>query len=240
MAYHPRRRQTYSRPTNPKLRFYITVIVIGAILYATIFWILPFFVNSVGLVTGIFKTTPKAKQVSEEVTLAPPVFNIPFEETSSTPIEIKGFATPNAKVQLYLDEHLGDEVTAFSDGSFTFENVELVLGTNNIYGKTLDDKNKESLPSKTIIVIYDNEKPPLEITEPEDGKQVQGERKLAFSGKTEVEAKIFLNDSQIIVKSDGTFATQVSLNDGDNQFNIKAVDKAGNFTEVSRKVFFQP
>lgn len=240
MAYHPRRRQNYSRPSNPKLRFYLTLIIIGIILYATIFWILPVFVNGVGLVTSIFKTTPKSKQVSEEVTLAPPVFNIPFEETNSSPIEIKGFAAPNAKIQLYLDDHLKDEVTTLDDGSFTFENVNLVLGTNNIYGKTLDDKNKESLPSKTIIVIYDDDKPSLEVTEPEDGKNVQGERKLNISGKTEPEAKIFINDSQTIVKSDGTFTTQFSLNDGDNQFNIKAQDKAGNFTEVSRKVIFKP
>ena len=126
-----------------------------------------------------------------------------------------------------------------SDGSFIIENVSLVLGTNNIYGKTLDE-GEESLPSKTIRVLYDNEKLPLAIFEPEDGKKIQGERKLRISGKTEPGARVFINGSQTIVDKDGNFFTEQLLNDGDNNFNIRAEDSATNITEVERSVSFTP
>jgi hypothetical protein len=239
-AYRSRYSKSYQSQGNPRTRFIVTTIVIGLFLYATVFWILPFFVSGVGLVTSVFKTTPEQKPVSEDATLAPPVFNIPFEATNQEVIEIKGYATANSKVELYLDDELKDSLRVGEDGSFTFENVELVLGTNNIYGKTIDDSGKVSLPSKTIRITLDSEEPSLEVSEPEDGKSVQGERRLRIAGKTEVDAKVFINDSQTVVKSDGSFASEISLNDGENLITIKAVDKAGNTTDLGRKATFTP
>jgi hypothetical protein len=240
MTYRSRYSKSYQSQGNPRTRFIVTIIVIGLFLFATVFWILPFFVSGVGLVTNVFKTTPQQKPVSEDATLAPPVFNIPFEATNQEVIEIKGYATANSKVELYLDDELKDSVTTGEEGSFTFENIELVLGTNNIYGKTIDDSGKVSLPSKILRITLDTENPELEVLEPEDGKSVQGERRLRVSGKTEVDSKVFVNDSQTVVKSDGNFVAEISLNDGENQITIKAIDKAGNTTDLGRRVTFTP
>ncbi len=243
MAYksrYTRSTRSYSRPQNPQKRLIITVIIAGVILYVTVFWILPALINGIGFFTDIFKSSKHKTQVSENATLAPPVFNIPFEATNTGQLTFTGFATPNTKVELYLDNELRETLKTSFDGSFTFQNIDLALGTNNIFGKTLDDKNKESLPSKTIQLLYDGEKPKLELTEPEDGRQVQGTRQLNVSGVTDPDAQIYINDSQVIVKSDGTFTNQFNLSDGDNNIIIKAKDKAGNTTELARKIHFQP
>lgn len=207
-------------------------------MYATIQWILPYFISGIGFINSIIK--PSKKVITQNsVALAPPVLNIPYEATNTAQINISGFSTPNSKVKIYLDDEPKHEAEVLSDGSFTAENVSLVLGTNNIYGKTLDEGG-ESLPSKIIKVTYDNEKPLLNISEPEDGKKVQGERKLKISGKTEPGSRVFINGSQTIVDGDGNFFTEQLLNDGDNNFNIRAEDLATNITDVERSVSFTP
>ncbi|MBI2040306.1 hypothetical protein HYT18_04475 [Candidatus Microgenomates bacterium] len=242
MAYRYRsRRSTRKLARKSKRNFILTLILVIFLIYATISWILPFFINALGYINSLVK--PPAKLVlesSENASLAPPVFNIPYEATNSPQINIQGYASPNILVRLYLDEGSTKEVNAQSDGSFLIENVELALGTNNIWGKTVDEKGKESLSSKTIKIIFDNEKPLLEVTEPEDGKQISGERRLKLTGKTEAEAKVFINDSRVIVDKDGNFSTDQSLNDGENIFTIKAIDQASNSSEIVRRVIFTP
>lgn len=97
-----------------------------------------------------------------------------------------------------------------------------------------------SLPSKTIRVIFDDEKPLLSVSEPEDGKSVSGERKIKIAGKTEPKSQIYINGSQIIVDNEGNFSSERALNDGDNIFTIKAVDASSNFSEISRRIIFNP
>ena len=63
---------------------------------------------------------------------------------------------------------------------------------------------------------------------------------MKISGKTEVGAKIIINGNQVIVNSEGNFSSDNILNDGENIFNIKAVDSASNYAEISRVVNFTP
>jgi hypothetical protein len=241
MAYRSKYRRENSRfAKKSRTNFIISIILVAFLLYATIQWVLPSLIGGLGLVTGIFKHSEKNPSISENPTLAPPVLNIPFEATNNSQIDIKGYGTPNSKVTIYLDDQKKGTVDVSSDGSFELKSIELVLGINNIYAKSIDDKNQESLPSKTLRITYDNEKPNLEVSEPEDGKSVQGDRKQNISGKTEPQAQVFINDSKIIINSDGNFSTTYQLSDGENVFTIKAVDPASNSTEVIRKVNFQP
>lgn len=227
---------------NSKRNFLITLIIIGLLLYATLNWLLPSFINSMGLVKNIIK--PQQKVVTNSQTnskLAPPVLNIPYEATNSAQINIPGYATHQSKVKLYIDDEEKQTVETKDSGDFTFANVDLTLGTNNIYAKTIDENSTESLPSKLIKVIYDNQNPTLILNEPEDNKIIQGgDNKVKFSGKTDPNNEIFINDSRIIVDKDGNFNSDQSLNDGDNNFNIKAVSKASNSTEISRRVTYNP
>lgn len=224
-----------------KRNLFITIPLVGFILYATMVWILPNFVNVLGEVTSFFKPHNKqVKNISENPYLAPPVFNIPFEATNTAKINIDGFATPNSKVNLYLDDVQKEVVDVDSEGKFIFYDVDLNLGTNNIYGKTLDEKKQESLASKSLKVVYDNEKPNLQLISPADGTQIQGDRKITIEGSTEVDAKVYINGSQIILGKDGKFKIDQFLNDGENIFKVKAVDRASNEVEDERRVNFTP
>lgn len=219
----------------------ITSLLIIFLLYATINWILPGFVNILGTINNIIKQPSKINKTDQlNSTLAPPVLTIPYEATNSPDIDIGGYSNPNSKVKIFVDEKEVKTADVLDDGSFLAKEIALSPGTNNIFSKSVDEENRESLPSKTYQIIMDLEKPPLSISEPEDNKTISGDRKLKISGKTEPNAQIFINDSQIIVGKDGNFSKEVELSDGDNIFNIKSIDHASNFEEVSRKVIFQP
>lgn len=243
MSYRYRsRRSTKRLARKSKQRFIVTLIIIIFLIYATLNWILPYFIGGVGVVKSIIKPSQTlTPQAAQNAALAPPILSIPFEATNSSQIYINGFGTPNSKVKLYLDGESLQTLDVANDGSFTFTNVNLKLGTNNIYGTTVDDQNKESLPSKTIKLFFDNEKPPLSISEPEDNKTIQGgDKKIKVSGKTDAGVNIYVNGTQVIVDRNGNFSTDQNINEGDNTISIKAVDTASNSTETERKVIFRP
>lgn len=241
MAYRYHSRRSYKKLVKSSQRnFIITLILIVLLTYITIKWLLPYFVNGIGFVKDSLKP---AKKVADNLqsSLAPPILNIPYEATNSAQINIKGYGTPNSQVAIFLDDEKKDIVEVAEDGSFKIKDLQLSLGTNNIFGKSIDEENQESLPSKLIKIIYDNEKPKLEVTEPEDDKKITGgDKKVKISGNNEVGARVFVNDNQIIVDKEGNFSTAQDLNEGENSFNIKAVDSASNETEIFRKVTYSP
>lgn len=205
-------------------------------------WVLPYFIGSVGLIKNIVKPSKvSAPQVATNSSLAPPILNIPYEATNSSQIDVHGFGNPNSKVRLYIDNESKQTIDVASDGSFTFENTDLSFGTNNIYATTVDEQNKESLPSKTLKLIYDNSKPSVKISSPEDGKVISGgDKKVVISGETDPGTQIYINGSQVIVDKDGNFSTDIAINEGDNIISIKAVNTATNSTEIQRKVTYNP
>lgn len=222
-----------------KTRFFTTIIIIIVLLYLTITWFLPNFITGLGLISGEFK--PKKDQVkspTEQAIIAPPTLSIPFEATNSSEIEIKGYSSSGSKVKIFLDDNEQETVQAISDGSFS-SRLKLTFGTNNIYAQSIDENN-ESLPSKIVKVVFDRDRPSLQIFEPEDNKIITGEKKVKVSGKTEVDINVLINDNRIILDNEGKFNTEILLNDGENIITIKAQDKATNTTEVIRKVTFQP
>ena len=240
MSYKTRSARRLAKKS--RRNFFVTLLLIGFLLFATLNWVLPTFINGIGFIKGFLHPSKKMDNpLNKDPLLAAPVLNIPYEATNSSEINISGYATANSKVRLFLDETEKQTTDVNDDGSFNFQNVSLSLGTNNVYAGSLDDKGKVSLPSKNIKIIFDNEKPQLSISEPEDNKKIQGgDKKIKVSGKTETGAKVLINDSQIIVDKDGNFSTDLQINEGDNNVDIKAVDSAGNSTEIQRKVNYTP
>ena len=227
--------------SKSKQTFFVTIIIILILIYATVAWILPSLIGGISFIKNLTNPSHKTINPTDQVTLAPPVLNIPYEATNTAQIDIAGYATPNSKVEIFLDDDKKQTIDVSEDGSFNFKDISLSLGTNNIYGKSVDEKEEESLPSKTLVIIFDNENPTLNISEPEDNKVIQGgDKKVKISGKTEVGINVFINGNQVIVNMDGNFSTTQDLNEGDNDFNIKAIDKAANFTEKSLRVIYHP
>ncbi len=213
------------------------VLCVG-LLYIVFFWIIPYLIGSI---SNLNKPTQITTSIADDITLAPPVFNIPFEATNTATINITGYATMDAKVEIYVDDELTDTVSSNSDGLFQVTGLNLGLGTNSIYGRTVDKNNKRSLPSKSIRVLYSNDKPSLTISQPEDNKVVQGgDRKIRIAGKTDPDDTVTINGSVVIVNGDGSFAIDRELVDGENSFLISATSQVGNSTQVQRKVTYQP
>lgn len=248
MAYHrPSLKYNSRRSTNRLARksrrnFIVTLIIVGFLGYSTLTWILPSLIGGISLVKSFVKPPQKTTaSTSQDSVLAPPVLSIPYEATNSAQIDIKGYSTAEMKVKLFMDDKDTQTADVSPDGSFTFDNVSLSLGTNNIYGKTVDNQDKESLPSKTIKLTFINAKPTLTISEPEDNKKIQGgDKQIKVAGKTDPGLQVFINGSQIVIDKDGNFSTDQSINEGDNNIDIKAVDIATNTTEVQRNVNYTP
>lgn len=239
-SYKPWSIRKSERKSQNKL--VLTVIVLAILFYASAFWLLPQFIGNLTFFNKP-QDNSQAAQISENVTLAPPVLNIPFESTNSAKITVEGYALPSSEVEIFLDDAIQDTTSTREDGTFKSAPIELNLGTNYIYGKTIGEKGVKSLSSKTLKIIFDNERPKLELTEPEDARTITGgDRKVKVSGRVDIadQVTVTINNSRIIVNSESNFSQTVDLNDGENDIVIEAKDLAGNITRQTRKVIYNP
>ena len=224
-----------------KTRLFLSLLICLIFLYSLFTWFFPVLIGNLTFVNKLKEPPKQVTPVSENITLAPPVFNIPFDATNSSAIIVRGYSTANKEVEIYIDDNLLDTIKVKEDGSFISGKLFLNLGTNNIYGKTIDDKGNQSLSSKTIRILYSNEKPKLEVSEPSDNLTITGgDKKVKVSGSTGPNNSITINGSRVIVNQDGSFSQILDINEGDNNLVISAVSSTGNTTQISRKVTYQP
>ncbi|MFA5933081.1 MAG: hypothetical protein WCV81_02300 [Microgenomates group bacterium] len=222
-----------------KKNFYLTIVICAVLLYILAVWFIPTFIGSLSLLNR-FKTPVKAPEsIKENASVAPPVLNIPYEATSTATILVHGYSLTNTTIEIYLDGELKSSVSTSEDGSFISNPIDLSLGSNSISGVTIDNNGNKSLSSKPIYIIYSNEKPKLDIQSPTDNTEIKGgDKKITVSGKTnsDKDITITINGSRAIVDGDGAFSQIIEINEGDNTITIIATDKAGNITQLTRKV----
>lgn len=179
--------------------------------------------------------------VSDDVTPpAPPKFNSFSDFTNKKTFDITGTAEAGATIKLDFD---GSEKQNLTDknGNFTF-NVELKADENSFSAIAVDPAGNTSQPTKTYSISFDDKPPELTITKPDDGASFFGitQRQLTIQGKTDPDTQVTINDRFVNVDSEGTFQFTLTMPDGQNTFNIKATDQAGNVTEKSLNVSFSP
>ncbi|OGM75980.1 hypothetical protein A2210_01445 [Candidatus Woesebacteria bacterium RIFOXYA1_FULL_40_18] len=169
---------------------------------------------------------------------APPkIKNLP-EATNQESLIIEGTSESGAEIQIFLNDN-PSEVVAGENGTFSFS-ANLEKGTNSIYLVAKDKSGNLSQKSQAVMVILDKETPNLDITSPKDGQQFSGslERQIIIEGKTEAKSSLTINDRLVKVEEDGSFSFSTSLSEGDNSFNLKVSDLAGNKAEKSLTVKF--
>lgn len=223
-------------------RLIATVLIVFFLAYAFLAWILPTVIGGLSVLNRFKSASAPQKPVSESATLAPPVLNIPYEATNTAVITVKGYSLPKTSVEIYVDNDLKNTITANDDGSFTADDIPLTLGSNNISGKTVDDKGSKSFSSKPIQITYSNEKPKLDLNQPQDNQTITGgDKKVTVSGATDQTEglTVTINGLRVIVGSDGNFSQTIDISDGDNTITVIAADTAGNFTQVTRKVTYK-
>lgn len=222
-----------------KKRLIIAIVLTIIFLYLLINWGIPLLIGSLSVFNTFRK--PKEKQAAVDILLAPPVLDIPFESTNSAEIRITGYAAAESTVEIYIDDELRADIKVNEQGNFETNPLSLSIGTNNIYGKTVDKDGKKSLPSKNIKLIYNNEKPKLEVTEPNDNKEIQGgDKKVKVSGKTDPENTLSINGQSVIINGDGNFSKEIEIPEGESTITISAQNSFGNKTEIQRKVIYKP
>lgn len=226
--------------SKTRSRIVWSVIAVIALGFVTLNWGLPALIGGLTSVSNL-KPKPSSAAVIQDAAIAPPVLNIPFEATNSATIYINGYATPNAKVEIYIDDELKSTIQSESSGNFSTPSIPLNLGSNSIYGVTLDDNNRKSLPSKAIRVLFNNEKPKLELKEPADGTEIKGgDKKVKVIGSTDSQNSVTVNGSTVILNGDGGFFTEVGLNDGDNTIKVVSLNQFKNSTVIERIVKYSP
>ncbi len=169
--------------------------------------------------------------------IAPPVLNPMNEATKSAQIIVSGYAGDKQDIKLYVNGKFIDKTTVNKDKQFTFQNVPLEKGNNEIKAKALTDKDKESDYSQILNINYIDKAPSLDINYPQDGQTIsKGDSPITVKGKTDPGVKVTINDFWAISNDDGSFSYSLSLHDGDNDIKIIATDDAGNQTTKEIKI----
>jgi len=169
--------------------------------------------------------------------VAPPVINPLNEATKSAQITVNGYAGEKQTIKLYVNGKLTDKTEVKKNKQFTFNNVSLEKGNNEIKTKAINSDKKESDYSVIININYIDKPPALDVTYPQDGQTIsKGDSPIKVTGKTDPGVKVTVNDFWAISQDDGSFSYTLSLSDGDNTIKIVATDDAGNQTTKELKV----
>lgn len=89
----------------------------------------------------------------------------------------------------------------------------------------------ENVREKTFKLILDSQPPVIIMTTP-NYKLCVDPNELLMGRVDEVHASVYINEVQISLAPNGTFAHQVRLEQEINEFNIKAMDRLGNASEI--------
>ena len=172
---------------------------------------------------------------------APPVLSPLPQATNSAQLTLKGYAEPGVAVELFLNGSSEGKLVAEKNGAFSSTKISLTSGRNEILAKAIDSAGNASQTSAKIVIYYDLSPPKLAISEPPDQADFYGdENQIKLSGLTEEEAAIMVNGRLVVVNQDGSFETNLILEDGENVVKIAATDQAGNQTEKQISVNYSP
>jgi hypothetical protein len=145
--------------------------------------------------------------------------------TNSSVLAFSGTALNFDKLELYLNDEKQSEIS-ISD-TFSGEIKGLEKGTNTIHFIAKSSKSKETKKTPDYEVLYKNDKPKLEVQEPNDNAKTNKED-IKISGMTDKETTIRVNGQPLIVDVTGKFTTMFRLKDGENKIKITAEDIVGN------------
>lgn len=201
---------------------------------------LPALINMAGLI-GSFNQAKNPIEKQDVIPPTAPRMDLLPEATNSSQLDIHGQAESGTMVQLFINGLNAEEAIADSEGQFKFSNIHFRDGDNEVYVQAKDDENNLSQAGKTVTVRVDQEPPTLEITKPKASDRFfDKDNPISAEGKTEDGASLTVNNHFVLVRSDGSFETKISLTEGDNQLDFVAKDKAGNETKKIVVVNYTP
>lgn len=170
----------------------------------------------------------------------PPRFVPTYEATNSAKISIEGFGSEGDTIEIFVNDVKADKIIVSKEGTFSFSEIELKEGENIITAIATGINGKKSSEADPLKILYKKTPPNLEIETPKDGDSFSGDnRDIVIKGKTDADAKVYINDRMAILESEGNFEFNYSLSEGDNTLKIAAIDEAGNKKELEIKCRYQ-
>lgn len=184
--------------------------------------------------------TKSQKETANENIVPPlaPRLIVPFEATSSSQIQIDGFAEAGSVVELLKNDQSIGKTDVTTDGNFSFGNVELSDGENNFAAKATKEKGGSSELSKVVSVVFDTIPPELTMSNPSEDSLTVDSADFDVTGKSEKGVNVTINGKVAVVDSDGNFKLKIQLNSGKNDIQIVVKDTALNETKKTISITY--
>jgi bacillopeptidase F len=223
------------RNRNNAVKFIVLTGVVGLILFV---YGIPLLGRFAAFVSEIAKGDKPITR-DDKTPPAPPQVDTPPEYTKDEILKITGNSEEGATIKFTFNGS-DEELVSDADGTFS-KNLDLKRGENTLVLTAKDTAGNESQKTKTFTIVFDNESPELSVDSPSDGSSFFGTRQRQVDIKGTVddnESSVTVNDRFVAVEDDGSFQYTTTLSEGENKFNIKAADKAGNSVEKSLTLSF--
>lgn len=212
------------------------------LLFSVVLLIVFFFV----ILPGVIKFASKggdfnSNNTKDELPPQMPMIAAPVTATFSATLKVTGYGEKDSQL-IAVDN--GNEVirqTIDSDDGKFEADLPLQDGPNSVTFYAIDKSGNESEVTKAYPILFDNVAPTIELETPTDGQQfeLRKNQNITVKGKTEAEAKVYVNGRMTRANAEGLFSTSLLLNEGENTLALKAEDQAGNFVEQTIKVNFK-
>lgn len=195
----------------------------------------------VSALIGTIKSNQPSTDSNDNTAPYAPTLNPIADYTNNEILKLEGFAEPETTLKIFLNETELKKVLVGNDGSFSFPDLQLEIGENNIHATATDKAGNESSSSKILHITYKKGAPQLEISEPQEGQGFgKNQETITIKGKTDKGVDLRINDRFVSISDDGSFSFSLKLNEGENTITFIARDQAGNETRSERKVNYTP
>jgi parallel beta-helix repeat protein len=120
------------------------------------------------------------------------------------------------------------------DGTWTAK-VPLAVEGKNVITASAQDRGR-NWANQTVTVIRDTTAPVITLTAPEDNS-LTNKTMVTVAGKVnDISGRTYVNGAEVPVAADGTFSTQVPIDEGQNTIKIESSDAVWNTASVSVRV----
>lgn len=161
----------------------------------------------------------------------------PLTATNAASILLTGSVINFDQVEFHLNDEKIKDISP-TDGNFSEVINNLQKGDNKIFLIAKSSTDKRLKKSEVYEILYKNEKPKLEITQPIDQTKTS-QQEIIISGKTNSETYMRINNRPVVVDSKNEFRSSEVLKEGENKFEIIAEDAVGNTETKQLTVIYQ-
>lgn len=158
--------------------------------------------------------------------------------TNSAKIIVSGSVINYGTLNFYINDELVKKQPITSTDIFNIEIGDLERGDNEVYVKALTDDGKNSKKTTVYTVVYKDEKPKLDISDPDENSTTSNPE-VTVKGATDREVLVKINDSPVVVDVNGNFDSTVRLKEGENKITVTAQDTAGNLETKTLAVTYR-